>query len=196
MSGLRSIPVSPDCLLRIGFPGSAGLFDKTVSVARIKAARAAIDASCEDVILVARTEGLLLDPTSLNVVIDKLVAFAEAGADCLYAPGVAGKREIATMVRAVAPKPLNVLVMGPGLSLSELAELGVRRVSVGGALAQVAWGAAQAAAQAIKDGVSTSWKRGRRARNSMGYLLTSFETEAPNLTLRGHSAPMSLACGR
>jgi 2-methylisocitrate lyase-like PEP mutase family enzyme len=141
-------------------PGSAGLFDKTASVARIKAARAAIDASCEDVILVARTEGLLLDPTSIHVAIDKLVAFAEAGADCLYAPGVAGKREIATMVRAVAPKPLNVLVMGPGLSLSELAELGVRRVSVGGALAQVAWGAAQAAAQAIKDGVFDELEKG------------------------------------
>jgi 2-methylisocitrate lyase-like PEP mutase family enzyme len=132
-------------------PGGAGLHDLPLSVARIGAARAAIDASGQDVILVARTEGLLGDGT-LSAAIDRLVAFAEAGADCLYAPGVARKDDIAAMVRAVAPKPLNVLMMGPGHSLAELAELGVRRISVGGALARVAWGAVQAAAQQIKDG--------------------------------------------
>ncbi len=132
-------------------PGGAGLHDLPLSVARIRAARAAIDASGQDVILVARTEGLLGDGT-LSAAIDKLMAFAEAGADCLYAPGVTEKDDIAAIVRAVAPKPLNVLMTGPGHSVAELAELGVRRISVGGALARVAWGAVQAAAQQIKDG--------------------------------------------
>ena len=132
-------------------PGGAGLHDLPLSVARIRAARAAIDASGQDVSLVARTEGLLGDGT-LSAAIDKLMAFAEAGADCLYAPGVTEKDDIAAIVRAVAPKPLNVLMTGPGHSVAELAELGVRRISVGGALARVAWGAVQAAAQQIKDG--------------------------------------------
>lgn len=132
-------------------PGGAGLHDLPLSVARIRAARAAIDASGQDVILVARTEGLLGDGT-LFAAIDKLVAFAEAGADCLYAPGVTEKDDIAAMVRAVAPKPLNVLMTGPGPSVAELADLGVRRISVGRALARIAWGAVQAAAQQIKDG--------------------------------------------
>jgi 2-methylisocitrate lyase-like PEP mutase family enzyme len=127
-------------------------YDKALAVARIRAARAAIDGSGEDVILVARTEGLLSDPRALTPAIDKLVAFAEAGADCLYAPGVQDKADIAAMVRAVAPKPLNVLVMRPGLSVAELADLGVRRISVGGALARVAWGAMLAAAEKIKAG--------------------------------------------
>jgi len=132
-------------------PGGVGLHDLPLSVARIRAARAAIDACGQDVILVARTEGLLGDGTLLAA-IDKLVAFAEAGADCLYAPGVTKKDDIAVMVRAVAPKPLNVLMTGPGPSVAELADLGVRRISVGGALARIAWGAVQAAAQQIKDG--------------------------------------------
>ena len=122
------------------------------AVERIRAARTAIDRSGEDVILVARTEGLLSDPAAVSPAIDKLVAFAEAGADCLYAPGVRDKADIATMVRAVAPKPLNVLAMGPGPSVAELAELGVRRISVGGALARVAWAAMLAAAEQIKAG--------------------------------------------
>ena len=132
-------------------PGGMGLHDLPLSVARIAAARGAIDACGQDVILVARTEGLLGHGT-LSAAIDKLMAFAEAGADCLYAPGVTGKDDIAAMVRAVAPKPLNVLMTRPGHSVAELAELGVRRISVGGALARVAWGAVQAAAQQIKDG--------------------------------------------
>ena len=132
---------------RDGWPVRAALLG-----GRIRAARAAIDQSGEDVVLVARTEGLLSDPGAINPAIDKLVAFAEAGADCLYAPGVRDKADIAAMVRAVAPKPLNVLVMGPGLSVAELAELGVRRISVGGALARVAWAAMLAAAEQIKVG--------------------------------------------
>lgn len=133
-------------------PGGSGLHDKQLSVERIRAARQAIDQSGEDVILVARTEGMLADPEALSPAIDRLVAFAEAGADCLYAPGVKKKEDIAAMVRAVAPKPVNVLMWGPGLTVAELAELGVRRISVGGALARVAWGAMLSAAEAMKAG--------------------------------------------
>jgi 2-methylisocitrate lyase-like PEP mutase family enzyme len=133
-------------------PGGLGLHDLPLSVERIRAARAAINASGQDVILVARTEGLLSDAAAIRAAIDKLAAFAQAGADCLYAPGVTKKDEIALMVRAVAPRPLNVLITSQSPSLAELADLGVRRISVGGALARVAWGAVQAAAQQIKDG--------------------------------------------
>lgn len=130
----------------------ARLYDKDLAIERIRAARAAIDRSGEDVILVARTEGLFLDPAAITPAIDKLVAFAEAGADCLFAPGVRKKADITAMVRAVAPKPVNVLVMTPEFNVTELAALGVRRISVGGGLARVAWGAVQAAAEQLKAG--------------------------------------------
>jgi 2-methylisocitrate lyase-like PEP mutase family enzyme len=129
-----------------------GLYDLPTSVARIRAARAAIDRSGQDVILVARTEGMLSDPGTFSSSLDKLVAFAEAGADCLYAPGVWGKENITTMVRAVAPKPLNVLLWDPTVSVAELADMGVRRISIGGALARVAWGAVLSAAEQLKNG--------------------------------------------
>jgi 2-methylisocitrate lyase-like PEP mutase family enzyme len=128
------------------------LYDLPTAVERIRAARAAIDRSGHDVILVARTEGLFADPDALKPAIDKLVAFADAGADCLYAPGVKDKRDIATMVRAVAPKPVNVLALRPWLTLAEFADLGVRRISIGGALARVAWRAMIDAAERIKAG--------------------------------------------
>jgi 2-methylisocitrate lyase-like PEP mutase family enzyme len=104
------------------------------------------------VILVARTEGLLDDPTAVAPAIDRLVAFAEAGADCLYAPGVRDRADIVAMVKAVSPKPVNVLAMGHALSVAELADLGVRRISVGGALARVAWTAMMTAAARIQAG--------------------------------------------
>jgi 2-methylisocitrate lyase-like PEP mutase family enzyme len=132
-----------------------GLYDTKLSVERIKAARSAIDESGEDVVLVGRTEGLLSDLSAITSAIDKLVALADAGADCLYAPGVGmtgNRSDIAAMVKAVAPKPLNVLVMGPGITLAELRDMGVRRVSVGGALALVGWGAVRSAALDFKDG--------------------------------------------
>jgi 2-methylisocitrate lyase-like PEP mutase family enzyme len=132
--------------------GKARLHDASRAVERIRAARAAIDRSGQDVILVARTEGLLIDRNALTPAIERLVAFAEAGADCLFAPGVAGSESIAAMVRAVAPKPLNVLIMDPAATVAGLAELGVRRLSVGGALAAVAWSGALAAALGIKSG--------------------------------------------
>jgi 2-methylisocitrate lyase-like PEP mutase family enzyme len=131
---------------------AARLYDRGLAVERIRAARSAISQAGADVVLVARTELLLHDAQALSPAIDKLVAFAEAGADCLFAPGVVAKQDIASMVRAVAPKPLNVLMMKPGPSVAELAELGVRRISVGGALARVAWGAMLAAARQIQAG--------------------------------------------
>ncbi|HMJ55371.1 MAG TPA: isocitrate lyase/phosphoenolpyruvate mutase family protein [Polyangiaceae bacterium] len=136
------------------------LFDLPFAVKRVRAARAAIDKSGHDVILVARTESLLNDPKALTPAIDKLVAFAEAGADCLYAPGVREKADIAAMVRAVAPKPLNVVVMRPGLNVAELADLGVRRISIGAALARVTWAAMLAAAEQIKTGSFDGLDRG------------------------------------
>jgi 2-methylisocitrate lyase-like PEP mutase family enzyme len=129
-----------------------GLYEKDFAIARIRAARAAIDASGQDVILVARTEGLLGEGFTVAAAIDRLAAFAEAGADCLYAPGVKDKADIAAMVRAVRPLPVNVLMSGPGLTVAQLAELGVRRISVGGALARVAWAAMLKASEEMKQG--------------------------------------------
>lgn len=128
------------------------LYEPVLAIERIRAARAEIDRSASGVVLVARSEGLLLDPGALTPAIDRLVAFADAGADCLYAPGVREEQHIATMVRAVAPKPLNVLALNPTLSLPALAALGVRRVSVGGSLARVLWGALRATALQLSSG--------------------------------------------
>jgi len=115
------------------------LYDDKLAVERIAAARAAIDATGSGVVLVARCEGFLVGEADLSRTIDRLVAFAEAGADCLYAPGITDRDRVRALVRAVAPKPLNVLMPKPGLSVAELADLGVRRISVGGALARMAW---------------------------------------------------------
>ena len=143
------------------FEGS-GLYDTAMAVERIRAARAAIDRSGQDVMLVARTEGLLIDPEQVSAAIDKLVAFAAAGADCLYAPGVRKPADIATMVRAVAPLPVNVLVMQPEVRLAEYADLGVRRISIGGALARVGWSATLAAAEQMKTGSFAGLASGAR----------------------------------
>lgn len=130
----------------------ARLYDTVVAVERVGAALAAITASRADVVLVARTEGLLLDPDAVSPAIDRLVAFAAAGADCLYAPGLRKPDDIAALVRAVAPRPVNVLIRDPSQRVADLADLGVRRVSVGGALARAAWGGALAAAEAMLAG--------------------------------------------
>jgi 2-methylisocitrate lyase-like PEP mutase family enzyme len=127
-----------------------GLYDRRFAVERIRAARA--ETTRAEVILVARTEILLQDSTQVTHAIDTLVAFAAAGADCLYAPGVTKREDIAAMVKAVAPLPVNVLMFGPGLSVAELADLGVRRISIGGTLARVGWHAVMAAAEQIKAG--------------------------------------------
>jgi 2-methylisocitrate lyase-like PEP mutase family enzyme len=127
----------------------ASLYEPALAVERIAAAKAAL--APHDVLLVARTEGLLHGLLELPAAIDRLVAFAEAGADCLYAPGLRTDEDIAAVVRAVAPKPVNVLIAWPGQTVARLAELGVRRVSTGGALARRAWGAFAEAAQQIKE---------------------------------------------
>jgi 2-methylisocitrate lyase-like PEP mutase family enzyme len=128
------------------------LYEKSLAIDRIHAARAAIDASGIPVVLTGRCETWLVgQPDPFRVALDRLVAYAEAGADCLYAPGVKSPNEIAQIVKALAPKPVNVLVSGFNheLSLSQLAELGVRRISVGSGLAGVAWGAFIRAARSI-----------------------------------------------
>ncbi len=115
------------------------LYDFTLAVERIRAARCAIDASGTGVLLTGRSEGFIAGRPDLAKTIERLVAYADAGADCLYAPGVRDVDDIAAIVRAVAPKPVNVLVGGDFTTVTQLAELGVRRISVGGALARAAW---------------------------------------------------------
>jgi 2-methylisocitrate lyase-like PEP mutase family enzyme len=125
------------------------LYERALAVERIRAARAAIDGDKSGVVLVGRCEGFLVGQADLGMVIDRLSAYAEAGADCLYAPGMRDKEQIATLVKALHPKPVNVLVGWPGLSVAELADLGVRRISVGGSLARAAWGAFMRASREI-----------------------------------------------
>ncbi len=119
------------------------------SVTRIRAARKAVDAEGGDVLLVARAEGFITGRPDLDDVLRRLSAFAEAGADCLYAPGLTTEDQVAAVVRAVAPKPVNVLAGKPGFTAVGLAALGVRRISVGGAMARAAWGGFMAAAKEI-----------------------------------------------
>jgi 2-methylisocitrate lyase-like PEP mutase family enzyme len=129
------------------------LYEKKLAIERIRAARAAIDASKSGVVLTGRCEAWLVgDPDPLHTALDRLTAYSEAGADCLYAPAVSDPNEIAQIINAVAPKPVNVLVSGFNhhLTLSALADLGVRRISVGSGLALAAWGAFLRAAQEIQ----------------------------------------------
>jgi 2-methylisocitrate lyase-like PEP mutase family enzyme len=129
------------------------LHEKKLAVERIRAARAAMDASESGVVLTGRCEAWLVgDPNALRTSLNRLAAYAEAGADCLYAPGVSNPDEIAQIVKTVAPKPVNVLVSGFNhkLSVTQLADLGVRRISVGSGLALTAWGVFLRAAQDIK----------------------------------------------
>ncbi len=131
---------------------AAPLYEEKLAVDRIRAARETIDAFGVPVVLTGRCEAWLVKaPDPFRVAIDRLVAYAEAGADCLYAPAVQKPDQIAEIVRAVAPKPVNVLVAGFNreLTLSQLADLGVRRISVGSGLAAVAWGAFINAARSI-----------------------------------------------
>jgi len=122
------------------------------AVARVRAARGAIDAAGGDVLLVARAECFLVGRPDLDETIARLRAYAQAGADCLYAPGIRTREQIATVVAAVAPKPVNLLVGWAGeLTLADIAALGVRRVSVGGALARAAWGGFMQAARLIAE---------------------------------------------
>ena len=117
------------------------LYDFDIAVARMRAARAAIDKAGGDVLLTGRSEGFIRNRADMAETIRRLRAYADAGADCLYAPGIKTREEIAAVVKGVAPKPVNFLMgFASDLTVRDLAELGVRRISVGGALARSAWG--------------------------------------------------------
>jgi 2-methylisocitrate lyase-like PEP mutase family enzyme len=126
------------------------LYELGIAVERIRAARRAIDKAGGDTLLVGRAECFLVGRPDLDETIGRLKAYAQAGADCLYAPGIRTRDQIAAVVAGVAPKPLNLLVASVSeLTMPEIAALGVRRVSVGGALARSAWGGFMRAARLI-----------------------------------------------
>jgi len=128
------------------------LFDLDAAVERVRAARKAIDKAGGDTLLVGRAECFLVGRPNLGETIQRLKAYAHAGADCLYAPGIGTPEDIAAVVAAIAPKPINLLVgAGSKLTVKEIAALGVRRVSVGGALARSAWGGFMRAARSIAE---------------------------------------------
>ena len=136
------------------------LFDFTLAVERIRAARRALDETNSGVLLTGRSEGFIVGRPDLAETIRRLTAYAEAGADCLYAPGIRSREEIVSVVSAVAPKPVNVLVGGGFTTVDELTALGVRRISVGGALARAAWaGFLEAAREIAEHGRFTSLGR-------------------------------------
>ena len=126
------------------------LYELELAADRIRAAKAAIGHS--GVVLTGRAECFLVGVNDIDEVIRRLMAYAEAGADCLYAPGIQERDHIAAVVKAVGPKPVNLLISGPGgLTMRDAAELGVRRVSVGGALARAAWGGFLRAAKGLAE---------------------------------------------
>jgi 2-methylisocitrate lyase-like PEP mutase family enzyme len=127
------------------------LYERALAIERIKAARRAIDADNSGVLLTGRCEGFLVGQADLDMVIDRLKAYSDAGADCLYAPGIKTREQIVAVVKAVQPKPANLLIGASGLSVAEAADLGVRRISVGGSLARAAWGGFMKAAREIAD---------------------------------------------
>lgn len=129
-----------------------GLYGFDKAVARMRAARAAIDRTGCDVLLTGRSEGFVRGMPDLQETIRRLGAYAEAGADCLYAPGIQTREQIVAVVKAVAPKPVNLLVgSASDLTVSEVADLGVRRISIGGSLARAAWGGFLRAAKLIME---------------------------------------------
>ncbi|SDE05810.1 isocitrate lyase/PEP mutase family protein [Paraburkholderia lycopersici] len=148
---------------------AAPLLPLDVAVERMRAARRAIDERGGDTLLTGRAENFVAGMPDLDDAIARLQAYAQAGADCLYAPGIQTREQIAAVVSAVAPKPVNVLIgANSALTLDDLAALGVRRVSVGGALARTAWGSFMRAAQRLADG-----------------RFDGFEGAAPGATLNG-----------
>ena len=129
------------------------LFPVDVAIERLRAARKAIDASGADVLLVGRAENFFAGRPDLDDAVARIKAYANAGADCLYAPGIKTREQIAAVVAAAGGKPVNLLVGAPSeLTLKDIAELGVRRVSVGGGLARAAWGGFIRAARTLADG--------------------------------------------
>ena len=131
-----------------GDPGEP-LFSFDLAVERVRAARRAIDETGTGVLLTGRSEGFVAGRPDLEETIRRLEAYAEAGADCLYAPGISTAEQVSAVVVAVAPKPVNLLAYGPFTTVAEAAALGVRRISVGGTLARTAWAGFLAAAEEI-----------------------------------------------
>ncbi|HJS91755.1 MAG TPA: isocitrate lyase/phosphoenolpyruvate mutase family protein [Steroidobacteraceae bacterium] len=128
------------------------LYDLEHAVARIRAARRAIDRAGGDTLLVGRAECFLVGRPDIEETLARLKAYASAGADCLYAPGIRSPEHIRRLVDSVAPKPVNLLVgYASPLSVTEIAALGVRRISVGGALARAAWGGFVRAAKLLAE---------------------------------------------
>ena len=127
------------------------LYDFDLAVARVRAARAAIDKAGSKVVFTARTEGFICGRPDLDETIRRLKAFAELGADCLYPPGIKTREQITAVVKAVAPKPVNLLVSTSALTVAEIAAMGVRRISVGGTLARVAWTAVMQSTRQIAE---------------------------------------------
>ncbi|WP_422117458.1 isocitrate lyase/PEP mutase family protein [Brachybacterium sp. UNK5269] len=135
------------------------LLDLDLAVERIAATRQAIDASGNRVVLTARSEGFVVGRPDLDETIRRLCAYAEAGADCLYAPRISSLEHVSAVVAAVAPKPVNLLINSPFTTVHEAAALGVRRISVGGTLARAAWrGFLQAATEIRQDGTFTAFQ--------------------------------------
>jgi 2-methylisocitrate lyase-like PEP mutase family enzyme len=131
---------------------SRPLYDIDTAIARLRAARNAIDRSGGDVLLVGRAECFLVGRPDLDETLARLKAYAQAGADCLYAPGIRTREQIAAVVANVAPKPVNLLVgHSSELTVEQIAALGVRRISVGGALARSAWGGFMRSARLIAE---------------------------------------------
>jgi 2-methylisocitrate lyase-like PEP mutase family enzyme len=158
--------------------GAAPLFDLSMAVERVKAARRTIDAAGGDVLLVARAECFLVGLPDIELTIARLKAYAGAGADCLYAPGIRSTEHIRAVVEAVHPKPVNLLVGAPtGLTLADIANLGVRRVSVGGALARAAWGGFMHAAREIAERGSFDSLAGAATHSAVNAL---FEASRPD----------------
>ena len=127
------------------------LYEFDLAVERIQAAREAIDESGTGVVLTGRSEGFVCGRPDIDETIRRLRAYAEAGADCLYAPRIDNVEHIAAIVAAVSPKPVNLLINAPFITVAEAADLGVRRISVGGTLARTAWGGFLQAAKEIAD---------------------------------------------
>jgi 2-methylisocitrate lyase-like PEP mutase family enzyme len=126
------------------------LFELDVAVERIRAARKAIDKAGGDTLLVGRAECFLVGKPDLDFTLARLKAYANAGADCLYAPGIRSHEHISAIVAGVAPKPVNLLLgWASELTVADIGALGVRRISVGGALARTAWGGFMRAAKLI-----------------------------------------------
>ena len=130
---------------------SQPLYELSAAIERIRAAREAIDKSGHPLVLTARSEGFIRGRPDLGQTIRRLVAYGEAGADCLYAPGLRSLSDVKSIVEAVTPRPVNVLVGTDFATVADLAQLGVRRISVGGALARAAWTGFLQAAQEIAE---------------------------------------------